>query len=43
MYYTSNEVEVVNDIVDKWDTFHPTVNSALHPDFSAGRHSFRCP
>jgi len=24
MYYTSNEVEVVNDIVDKWDTFHPT-------------------
>jgi hypothetical protein len=19
------------------------VNSALHPDFSAGRHSFRCP
>ena len=37
MYYTSNEVVVVNDIVDKWGVFHP---SSIYSGYSeAGKKS----
>ena len=37
MYYTSNEVVVVNDIIDKWGVFHP---SSIYSGYSeAGKKS----
>ena len=33
MYYTSNEMSVVNDILDKWPVFHP---SSIYSGYSEG-------
>jgi len=32
MYYTSNEVDVVNDIIEKWEIFHPSSLYAVYAE-----------